>query len=119
MRAQVHNAENFPHVRDIFQFVHLEGRIELQIPLVAGADDDSWEERYGTWEESPGSDPNAEGCHYLEKGSDVNKHINYSDDNAPCVSNGDSSQSPSENTSGFDNDDTTNNASDNDHSTSS
>ncbi len=104
---------------DIFQFVHLEGGIELQIPLVAGADDNSWEEGYGTWEESPRSDPDAEGRHYPENGSDANKHIDYSDNNAPCVSNGDSSHSPPENTSGFDDDDTTNNASDDDHSTSS
>jgi hypothetical protein len=115
----VHNAENFPCIGDIFQFIHLEGKIELQIPLVIGADNDSWEEEYRTWEEFPGSDPNAEGCHYPENGSDANKHIDYSDNDAPCVSNGDSSHSPPEDTSGFDNNDTTNNANDDDHSTSS
>jgi hypothetical protein len=115
----MHNAENFPRIVDIFQFVHLEGGIELQISLVAGVDDISWEEGYGTWEESPGSDPDAEGHHYPENGSDPNKHIDYSDDDAPCVSDGDSSHSPPENTSGFDDDDTTNNSSDDDHSMSS
>jgi hypothetical protein len=44
--AQVHNVENFPRVVDIFQFVHLEGGIKLQIPFIAGADNDSWEEHH-------------------------------------------------------------------------
>jgi hypothetical protein len=119
MHAQGHNMENFPHVGDIFQFIHLEDGIELQIPLIAGADNDSWEEGYRTWEESPGSDPNAEGRHYPENGFDADKHIDYSDNDTPCVSNSDSSHSPPENTSGFVDYNTTNNTSDDDHLTSS
>jgi hypothetical protein len=119
MHAQVHNTENFPRVGDILQFVHLESGIKLQIPLVAGADDDSWEEGYRTWEQSPGSDPDAKGRHDPENGSNTNEHVDYSDNDAPCVSDGDSSHSPPENTSGFDNDDTTNNASDDNHLMSS
>jgi hypothetical protein len=117
MHAQVHNAENFSCIGDTFQFIHLESGIELQIPLIAGADNDSWEEGYGTWEESPGSDPDAKGRHYPKNGSNADKHIDYSDNNTPCVSNSDSSNSPPENTSGFNNDDTTNNASDDNHLT--